>query len=441
MVDSLFREVDTPSAPDAAPQHSAEGTCAQRRIRAFTLAQAPPTPCLLMDLPTVRARYDALRTAFTSAGLPDARIFYAVKANPAPEVVRTLVAAGSSFDVASPAEIALCLAQGAVPEQISYGNTIKKGADIAYAYRQGVRLYTTDSLGDVAQIARHAPGSAVFCRVLVSPPGAATPFGRKFGCSTAMAVDVLRTAAGLGLVPYGVSFHVGSQQTNTDAWRDGIRQAAEISTALAAEGITLAAVNLGGGFPASGYRNAVPPPLPDYATDIRTALADHFGSRVPAIILEPGRAIVAEAGLIRTEVVLVSTKDVSTKDGDATTDQPRWVYLDIGRYGGLAETEGEAISYELVTHHADQPSGPVILAGPTCDGDDVLYQRTVYHLPFALTPGDQLEILNAGAYTASYSSVSFNGFQPLATYVAGAHIDAETTTNANGALDAHPMGG
>jgi ornithine decarboxylase len=392
-----------------------------QRIRAFILAQAPTTPCLVMDLDTVRTRYAELLTA-----LPEGRIFYAVKANPAPDVVRALVEAGASFDVASPAEIALCLAQGASPEQISYGNTIKKAADIAYAYRQGVRLFTTDSLGDVRHIATHAPGSAVFCRVLVQPPGSATPFGRKFGCSTEMATGLLRTARDLGLVPYGVSFHVGSQQTNPDAWRDGIRQAAEVTAKLAAEGIPLAAVNLGGGFPAR-YRNSVPPPLPEYAAGIRAALRDHFGSRIPGIVLEPGRAIVADAGMIHTEVVLVSTKDIPDESGS----EPRWVYLDIGKYGGLAETDGEAISYHLTTPHAAQPSGPVILAGPTCDGDDVLYQRTVYHLPLALAPGDQLEILSAGAYTASYSSVSFNGFEPLPTHFVGQTC----------AANAHPMGG
>ena len=115
--------------------------------------------------------------------------------------------------------------------------------------------------------------------------------------------------------------------------------------------------------------------------------------------------------MIRSEVVLVSRK--------ADTDEHRWVYLDIGRYSGLAETENEYIAYRLRTGHPGAPDGPVILAGPTCDGDDVIYQHTPYRLPLALRAGDHVDILDAGAYTASYSSVSFNGFPPLPTHFVG----------------------
>jgi ornithine decarboxylase len=97
-------------------------------------------------------------------------------------------------------------------------------------------------------------------------------------------------------------------------------------------------------------------------------------------------------------------------------DDRRWVYLDIGRYNGLAETECEYITYQLCTPGRDGETGPVYLAGPTCDGDDVIYQRNIYELPLALTAGDAVEFLSTGAYTASYSSIAFNGFAPLQTY-------------------------
>ncbi len=367
------------------------------RIREFLDRTAPPTPCLVIDLDVVRDRYLAV-----AAALPAARICYAVKANPAPDVIRLLAGIGAGFDVASPEEITLCLANGARPEALSYGNTIKKAADIAFAHEHGVTLFTTDSAGDLHHIARHAPGARVFCRVLVEPAGSATPFGRKFGCDEAMAGELLRHTADLGLRPYGVSFHVGSQQTDPYAWRTGIEQAARISDKL---GVDLPMINLGGGFPAR-YRTDVPS-LTDCAHAIGRCLDENFGARAPLPLIEPGRAVVAAAGVIRSEVVLVARKSAD--------DEHRWVYLDIGRYNGLAETEGEMITYQLASGVAG-PDGPVVLAGPTCDGDDVIYQRTPYRLPLALAPGDHLDILCSGAYTASYSSVSFNGFAPLPTY-------------------------
>lgn len=363
-----------------------------------------PTPFLVVDLDVVRDRYLRIRDT-----MPSARICYAVKANPAPEVVRLLAGLGASFDVASTAEISLCLDNGAPAESLSYGNTIKKAGDIAFAHRHGVSLFTTDSVEDVENIARHAPGAGVFCRVLVAPDGAATPFGRKFGCDEGMAGDVLSLAARLGLRCRGVSFHVGSQQTDPNAWRTGIEQAANIAGRLAADGIRLDMINLGGGFPVE-YRENVPS-IADCAAAVSRQLAEHFDGRPPRPLIEPGRAIVADAGVIRSEVVLVARKSAA--------DDHRWVYLDVGRYSGLAETEGEAITYRLATRHDGGPDGPVVLAGPTCDGDDVIYQRTPYRLPLALAAGDHVDILCAGAYTASYSSISFNGFAPLPTYCVG----------------------
>ncbi|HEV3356990.1 MAG TPA: type III PLP-dependent enzyme [Pseudonocardiaceae bacterium] len=370
-------------------------------IRAFLDQHRPTTPCLVIDLDVVARRFRELRAQW-----PDARICYAVKANPAPAVLRLLARLGAEFDVAGPAEIASCLAEGADPATLSYGNTIKKAADIAFAHARGVRRFTTDSHEDLRAIAAHAPGAEVFCRILVLPPGSATPFGRKFGCAPEMALEILREAPRLGLRAAGVAFHVGSQQTDPAAWTEGIAVAARISARLG-----LPELNLGGGFPVR-YRDEVPGPA-EFAATIQARLRRHFPA-LPRVVLEPGRAIVAEAGVLRSEVVLVSRK--------STADAHRWVYLDVGRYGGLAETEGEAITYRLVTAHDDGPHGPVVLAGPTCDGDDVIYQHSDYELPLALSAGDHVDFLAAGAYTASYSSVAFNGFPPLATMCIGEEV-------------------
>jgi ornithine decarboxylase len=292
------------------------------------------------------------------------------------------------------------------PEDISYGNTIKKAGDIAHAHRVGVRRFVSDSEQDVRAIAQHAPGADVMIRILVGNAGAACPFGTKFGCAPSMAVDLLRLAFRLGLTPLGVAFHPGSQQLDPNAWDTPIAAAGEIFSRLAADGIELTTINLGGGLPVS-YRTDIAP-LADYGTAIAASIDRHFGRRRPSVMIEPGRVLVADAGVIRSEVVLVARK--------SHTDERRWVYLDIGRYGGLAETEGEAIAYPIQTTADGGPVGPVVIAGPTCDGDDVLYQSTPYELPLALRNGDHVDLLAAGAYTASYASVAFNGFAPLLTY-------------------------
>ncbi|TSE01655.1 type III PLP-dependent enzyme [Skermania sp. ID1734] len=372
------------------------------RIRAFLDTANPPTPCLVVDIDAVSDRAALLQATF-----PGARVLYAVKANPAPAVVHALAEAGLGFDVASVGEIDLCLANGADPAAISFGNPIKKAADVARAYALGVREFVTDASADLANIAMHAPGSRVTARIAIDAPDSVTPFGRKFGCAPEMAVELLIDAAAAGLRPAGVAFHVGSQQLDLAAWDIAMAAVAKVFAAVADHGVTLDTVNIGGGM---GVAYTGPAPrLDDYADAVRGALRRHFPRAGPRLALEPGRIMVAEAGLLRTEVILVSKK--------SSADDHRWVYLDIGRYNGLAETENEAITYQLalVREHADAV-GPVIVAGPTCDGDDVLYQRTSYRLPLDLSSGDRLDVLDAGAYTASYSSVAFNGIDPLRTY-------------------------
>jgi len=358
-------------------------------------------PCLVVDLDIVRDNYQAFAKA-----LPDTRVFYAVKANPAPEVLALLAKLGSCFDTASIPEIEMVLAAGAPADRISYGNTIKKERDVARAYALGVRLYAVDCKAEVEKIARAAPGSKVFCRFLHDCAGAEWPLSRKFGCDPAMAVDVLEHAHQLGLVAHGVSFHVGSQQPRPQSWDGALKSAAKIFRACAERGISLAMVNLGGGFP-TRYLKEVPA-VKSYGTSIFRALRKHFGNAIPETIIEPGRGMVGNAGVIEAEVVLVSKK--------SDADETRWVYLDIGKFSGLAETMDESIRYPIRTPRDGGELGACVIAGPTCDSMDVLYEREPYMLPISLEIGDKVLIEGAGAYTASYSSVGFNGFLPLQTY-------------------------
>jgi ornithine decarboxylase len=371
------------------------------RINRFLAENRPETPCLVVDLDVIAEAYDLLRWY-----LPLARVYYAVKANPAPQIVAMLERKGANFDVASRGEIELCLNNGVGADRLSFGNTIKKEKDIAFAHQAGLRLFAFDSAPELDKLARAAPGARVFCRILVACDGAEWPLSRKFGCAPEMAVELLRRARDLGLDPYGVSFHVGSQQTDLGQWDGAVGSAARMFSLLAEADIELRMVNIGGGFPAH-YRADVPA-IDGYARAVMAAITRHFGNQLPEILIEPGRSLVGDAGVIQTEVVLISEKGC----GDAR----RWVYLDVGKFNGLAETMDESIKYRIATPGRSGVLGPVILAGPTCDSADILYERTEYRLPLGLEVGDKVKILSTGAYTASYASVGFNGFSPIRTY-------------------------
>jgi ornithine decarboxylase len=372
------------------------------RIRQFLRRHREDGPRLVVDLDVVRSNYNAFAKA-----LPDTRVFYAVKANPAPEILKLLNDMGSCFDTASMGEINLVMQAGGTPDRISFGNTIKKEKDIAAAYALGVRLFAVDCEAEVEKIARVAPGSKVFCRILCDGSGAEWPLSRKFGCAPEMAPQVLEHAQKLGLVAHGISFHVGSQQNNVKAWDRALKTSGAIFREMAERGINLSMVNLGGGFPAQYLRDI--PKVEEYGQAIFRALRKHFGNRIPETIIEPGRGMVGAAGMIEAEVVLISKKSAS--------DNQRWVYLDIGKFGGLAETMEEAIRYPIRTEKDDDTMAPCVIAGPTCDSADVLYEKTPYLLPVSLEIGDKVLIEACGAYTTTYSSVAFNGFEPLKSYV------------------------
>ncbi|NHN85978.1 type III PLP-dependent enzyme [Acetobacter musti] len=371
------------------------------KISQFLSQKNPSTPCLVVDIDEVELRYRAMQAA-----LPAARIYYAVKANPARPLLDRLVFLGSCFDAASWEEVDLCLSAGARPENISFGNTVKKVSAIKAAYDAGVRLFVFDCVEELEKLARFAPGSRVYCRLLVNNHGAEWPLSRKFGTTPESARTLMLRARELGLDPYGISFHVGSQQLSADAYEVAIAQAGSLLADLAADGLRLRMVNLGGGFPIQ-YRDDVPG-IAHFGQVISRAMKIHFGETLPEILVEPGRFIVGSAGVVSTEVVLVSQR--------GRDEGPRWVYLDIGRFGGLAETEGEAIRYMIRTARDGEEVSSVALAGPTCDGADILYEKSCYTLPVTLEAGDRVEILATGAYVSTYCSTRFNGFAPLAEH-------------------------
>ncbi len=366
-------------------------------------ARQLPAPCLLLHLDTIRDKYQELQQAFAPV---QGQVYYALKANPVPEVVTLLGQLGSSFELASVPELELALACGVPAERLCFGNTLKKTTDIARFHAAGVPLYASDSEADIRRLAAHAPGAQVYVRLLIEDDHTADwPLARKFGCDAAMAVELLGLARSLGLVPHGLSFHVGSQQNASSAWQKAIVAAQAIFAELATQGIQLQLLNLGGGFPAR-YLSPVPT-IESLADDIIASLKQAFGAQMPAIMLEPGRYLVAEAGVLVSEVMLVSHKSAS--------ETTRWVYLDVGVFGGLTEAYGESTKYPILSDR-DGATAEVILAGPTCDGRDILYEHFRYALPLSLQPSDRLYWLAAGAYTTSCSCVGYNGFAPLTVH-------------------------
>jgi ornithine decarboxylase len=377
---------------------------------------------IVYDLTGIEERYDHLLEQ-----LPGVDVRFAVKACPIDEVIGAVAARGAGCDAASPNEIAQALRIGVPAARIHYGNTTKSDRNIAEAYELGVRDFATDSVQDVAAIAVQAPGSRVFCRVATSGEGALWGLSRKFGCSPADAATVLETAGELGLVPAGLSVHVGSQQMRPESWRTAFEDLARVIGSLRQRGIGLRHVNLGGGLPALSYldRRGEPlePPLDKIFATIRDGM-QHLSelSETPLdFVAEPGRYLVADQGAIRAHVQRLSSRELL--DGE----RQHWLYLSVGKYNGLYEMD--ELQYRLVfpTHEGDGRDGrdpgaadravrrvPAVIAGPTCDSDDAYgHEDGLVEVPEALASGDPVWILSCGAYSTSYTTQGFNGIDPL----------------------------
>ncbi|MFE1586265.1 type III PLP-dependent enzyme [Streptomyces sp. NPDC059402] len=364
---------------------------------------------LVYDLAGIEARHDALRRE-----LPGVQVRFAMKACPLDEVLTALARRGAGADAASPGEVEQALRAGIPAGRVHYGNTVKSDRNIAEAYRLGVRAFATDSVQDVAALAEHAPGARVFCRVATGGAGAVWGLSNKFGCPPGDAVRVLEAARDAGLVPAGLSVHVGSQQMTGEAWHAAAEDLGDVLRALGRRGIRVDHVNLGGGLPALGYRDRrgtpLDPPLDKIFAVIREGMDElrriHGGPL--DFVVEPGRHLVADHGAIRAHVTRLTERRA------AGGERQHWLYLSCGKFNGLYEMD--ALQYRLVFpgHHPDGPYVPAVVAGPTCDSDDAYsHEEGLVPVPATLASGDPVWVLSCGAYATSYTTLGFNGFAPL----------------------------
>ena len=362
-----------------------------RRVVPWTVTAAQPaTPYLLLDLARANDSFAEL-----AAALPGVAVHYAVKANPHPRLLACLHAAGCRFEAASWAEVRAAIRAGAEPSTVLFTHPVKPADDIARAHQAGVWRFAADSDTELHKIARNAPGSAVLLRLDTGADGALGDQG-KFGIPPERAPQLARLARSLGLKPYGLAFHVGSQTMDPAAWDAPIRQCGQIMTVLAADGIKLAMLDVGGGFPAR--YDSDPPPLASYAATINAAAA-----RLPypvQLACEPGRAIAAPAGTMIASVI-----------GTAWRHGTLRVSLDTGAFHGLIEAleSGRELRFPVTIPGARHRTlVPCTLTGPSCDSQDTILDEVWLPTPRA---GDRVLIGNAGAYTTCYSGRSaFNGY-------------------------------
>jgi ornithine decarboxylase len=370
-------------------------------LAADRLARLPgPTPFLLLDLDRIAAAYLRFATE-----LPGVDVHYAMKCNPDERILRRLHELGGRFEIASVAELRALREIGVDPAGVLFSNPVKPAAHVAEAWRAGVWRFAADGEPELAKLAEHAPGAAVYVRLRAPTGGSTVPSEGKFGVCPDRAADLLRAAGRAGLRPHGLAFHVGSQMLSPAAWDAALRQVGTVLRELAADRIRLDLLDLGGGFPAR-YADVDPPPLAEFAAAIRAGIAAHLPYRPVTLAVEPGRALVAEAGVM-----------VATVIGLAERAGRRWVHLDVGAFNGFMEAleTGNRLRFPVTDSRGSPLRTPAQLTGPTCDSQDTI----MVDVPLSsdLAVDDRIFLGTAGAYTTSYAS-GFNGFAVPTTHVA-----------------------
>jgi ornithine decarboxylase len=349
------------------------------------LTQGYDRPFLLVDTDIIRRKVRRFRAA-----MPRVHPHYAVKANPDPRVLRTLIEAGSGFEIASISELDLLLSLGVNAAEVYYSNPIKARAYIEYAAAKGVEWFVVDSVEELRKVVSVKPDAKLYVRIDVPNAGSDWPLSGKFGAEASDAEAIVAEAARIKVDLAGITFHVGSQCRNSDNWRIGIERAKKLFRRMRLAGLNPRLLNIGGGYPVRHTK-----PIP--SIEAIGAVVNHALRDLPQkfrVMAEPGRYLVSDAGYFVCRVA-----------GTATRAGKRWMYWDAGMFGGVIETT-EGLRYNIETDRRGALV-PWSVGGPTCDSVDILMRDEM--LPEDLQEGDFIYIANAGAYTTAYAS-TFNGF-------------------------------
>ncbi|HMK44170.1 MAG TPA: type III PLP-dependent enzyme [Dissulfurispiraceae bacterium] len=342
-------------------------------------------PYLLMDGDVIRDKIGQIGKTIRNA-----KVFYAVKANPDIEICRFIAGLGTGFEIASEGELRILEQIGVAPERIITSNPIKTFRFLEEATAYGVNYFAYDSKAEVDKMARYAPGANVYVRLTVPNEGSEWPLSKKFGVEIEEASQLLIYAREKGLNPVGITFHVGSQCNNPYNWQSAVDKSRELWETAAAEGIQLRMLDIGGGYPIRYTKNVAE--IGAIEKKIDKALRQRFPEEVE-IYIEPGRAVVGDSGVF-----------VGTVIGKAKRGDEDWLYIDVGVFNGLMESVG-GIKYNYIVGSRGEAKTWTV-CGPSCDSMDVIDKEAEIPEPEV---GNRILIPSAGAYTISYAS-EFNGF-------------------------------
>jgi ornithine decarboxylase len=355
------------------------------------------TPVVVIDHEVIRKNY-----ASFCRHLPKVQAYYAVKANPAPEIVRTLYKAGASFDVASLPEFLLVhrnierlsakKRQDFIWDKIIYANPIKPKETLK-ALDRYKPLLTYDNREELHKIKRYAPHAGLVLRLRVPNTGSVVELSSKFGCDTGEAVDLILEAFRTGLVVEGLSFHVGSQCTNFDNFVQALNMAAAVIREAGSRGHEIKILDIGGGFPVNYDSHVKPFRL--LARKINAEIQRLFTPGIE-ILAEPGRFLVATAATSVARII-----------GKAVRDGKTCYYIDDSVYHTFSGIVFDHCQYHLKAFRKGATEMCTVF-GQTCDGMDTIAQSE--QLP-SLDIDDLLYSEDIGAYSNA-SSTWFNGFPP-----------------------------
>ncbi|MFH1542726.1 MAG: type III PLP-dependent enzyme [bacterium] len=349
------------------------------------------SPLMIINRGALREQFERFRRH-----LSNVTPYYAIKANPHPEIIKTFVRLGASFDVASANEMDMVLKLGALPEKVILANTIKSAADLKRANKAKVKLMTFDNEAEIYKIAKYVPGARVLVRIKVENIGSTVELSLKFGADPDQAIFLLGKAKQLGLKPVGVAFHVGSQCVNVENYLKALDITASIFHRCEELGLELTMVDIGGGFPIKHFDRDGHITLKDIAVPLRKKMRRLF-KKGTKFIAEPGRYFAGPSGMLITQVI-----------GRTFRNNRNYYYLNDGVYADFSGTVFDHCRYEYKTLRRGQKFLST-LAGPTCDSFDTISLNE--DLP-ELEVGNIIYVKNIGAYSCASAVPNFNGFQP-----------------------------